>query len=106
MCRWLNITRSSYSYKAVEIVSEAELEEKFKKVFLENNAPILNHLARKFNQQKLIMTDLTNGKRWTYVCFMIGLFNSGILDMSVGRHKIDDLVKNAIQSIPYDLTKV
>lgn len=52
------------------------------------------------------MIDLTYGKRWAYVCFMIGLFNSGILDMSVGRHKIDDLVKNAIQSIPYDLTKV
>lgn len=35
MCRWLIIPRSSYYYKAVEPVSEAELEEKFKANFLQ-----------------------------------------------------------------------
>ena len=30
MCRWLNIPRSSYYYKAVEPVSEVELEEMVK----------------------------------------------------------------------------
>lgn len=35
MCYWLNIPRSSYSYK-VETISELELEEKVKKVSLEN----------------------------------------------------------------------
>lgn len=36
MCYWLNIPRSSYSYKVIETISELELEEKVKKVSLEN----------------------------------------------------------------------
>lgn len=38
MCRWLKIPRSSYYYKAVEPVSEAELEEKIKAIFLQNKS--------------------------------------------------------------------
>ncbi|EHI69693.1 hypothetical protein STRIC_1277 [Streptococcus ictaluri 707-05] len=38
MCRWLNIPRSSYYYKAVKPVSEAELEENIKAIFLESKA--------------------------------------------------------------------
>ncbi|BCK49361.1 hypothetical protein BBG06_02865 [Streptococcus dysgalactiae subsp. equisimilis] len=38
MCRWLSIPRSSYYYKAVEPVSEAELEENIKAIFLESKA--------------------------------------------------------------------
>lgn len=38
MCRWLNIPRSSYYYKAVEPVSEAKLEENIKAIFLESKA--------------------------------------------------------------------
>ena len=38
MCRLLGMPRSSYYYKIVEPVSEAELEEKVKDVFLENKA--------------------------------------------------------------------
>jgi len=34
VCRWLNIPRSSYYYKAVEPVSEVELEEMVKRIFL------------------------------------------------------------------------
>lgn len=38
MCRWLKITRSIYYYKAVEPVSETELEEKIKAIFLESKS--------------------------------------------------------------------
>lgn len=34
MCRWLKIPRSSYYYKAVVPVSEAQLEEMVKRIFL------------------------------------------------------------------------
>ncbi|MFS1664428.1 IS3 family transposase, partial [Streptococcus sp. zg-JUN1979] len=77
-----------------------------------NEAPIPNHLARQFHQDKpleAIVTDLTyvrvNG-RWAYVCLIIDLFNREIIGRSVGWHKTAELVKQAIQSIPYALTKV
>ncbi|MGT2757757.1 IS3 family transposase, partial [Streptococcus ovuberis] len=77
-----------------------------------NDAPIPNHLARQFNQEKLLevlVTDLTYvrvGKRWAYVCLIIDLFNREIIGLSVGWQKTAALVKQAIQSIPYALTKV
>lgn len=37
---------------------------------------------------------------------IIDLFNREIINLSVGWHKIADLVKEAIQSIPYALNKV
>ncbi|WP_438838288.1 IS3 family transposase [Streptococcus pluranimalium] len=77
-----------------------------------NEASIPNLLARQFNQEKpleAIVRDLTYvrvGKSWAYVCLMIDLFNREIIGISVGWHKTADLVKQAIQSIPYALTKV
>ncbi|WP_237334445.1 IS3 family transposase [Streptococcus halotolerans] len=163
MCRWLNLPRSSYYYKAIEPVSKTELEEKVKQIFLEsksrygarkikkcletegillsrrrirrimkrwnlvsvyqqttfkshskgkNEAPIPNRLARQFNQERpleAIVTDLTYvrvGKRWAYVCLIIDLYNREIIGLSVGWQKTAELVKQAIQSIPYALTKV
>lgn len=163
MCRWLNIPRSNYDYKAVKPVSEAELEENIKAIFLEsmarygarkikkclenegiqlsrrrirrimhrlnlvsvyqkaafkpyskgkNEAAIPNHLARQFHQEKplkALVTDLTYvrvGNGWAYVCLIIDLFNREIIGLSVGWHKTAELVKQAIQSIPYALTKV
>ena len=163
MCRWLNIPRSSYYYKVVEPVSEAGLEERVKRIFLEsksrygarkikkclatdgitlsrrrirrimkrlnlvsvyqqasfkphskgkNEASVPNLLARQFKQEKplkAIVTDLTYvrvGNRWAYACLIIDLFNREIIGLSVGWHKTADLVKEAIQSIPYALTKV
>lgn len=162
MCRWLNTPRSSYYYKAVEPVSETELEEMVRRIFLEsksrygakknkkcleaegivlsrrlirrimkrlnlvsvyqkvvfklhskgkNEAPIPNLLDRQFHQRKpleVLVTDLTYvrvGNRWAYVCLII-VFNREIIGLSVGWHKTADLVKEAIQSIPYALTKV
>ena len=52
------------------------------------------------------MTDLTYvrvANRWAYVCFIIDLFNREIICLSLGWHKTADLVKEAIQSIPYAL---
>ncbi|MDV6023564.1 IS3 family transposase [Streptococcus canis] len=163
MCRWLGIPRSSYYYKAVESVSDTELEEKIKAIFLEskarygarkikkclknegiqlsrrrirrimhrlnlvsvyqkaafkpyskgkNEAAIPNHLARQFHQEKplkALVSDLTYvrvGNGWAYVCLIIDLFNREIIGLSVGWHKTPELVKQAIQSIPYALTKV
>lgn len=54
------------------------------------------------------MTDLTYvrvGQRWAYVCLIIDLFNREIIGVSVGWQKTAELVKQAIQSIPYALTK-
>ncbi|HEM5031907.1 TPA: IS3 family transposase, partial [Streptococcus suis] len=76
-----------------------------------NEAPIPNLLARQFKQEKpleALVTDLTYvriGKRWAYVCLNIGLFNREIIGLSLGWHKTADLVKEAIQNIPYALTK-
>ena len=52
------------------------------------------------------MTDLTYvrvANRWAYDCFIIDLFNREIIGLSFGWHKTADLVKEAIQSIPYAL---
>ncbi len=163
MCRCLNIPRSSYYYKAVEPVSEAEIEGKVRNIFSEsksrygarkikkcleaegiclslrrirrimkrlnlvsvyqkavfkprskgkNEAPIPNLLDRQFDQHKpleALVTDLTYvriDQRWAYVCLIIDLFNREIIGLSVGWQKTADLVKQAIQSIPYALTKV
>lgn len=38
MCRLLNIPRSSYYYKAVAPISEAELEERVKRIFLDSKS--------------------------------------------------------------------
>ena len=55
------------------------------------------------------MTDLTHIRvtnRWAYVCFIINLFNREIICLSLDWHKTADLFKEAIQSIPYAMTKV
>ncbi|WP_243092059.1 DDE-type integrase/transposase/recombinase, partial [Streptococcus dysgalactiae] len=46
------------------------------------------------------------GNRWAYVCLIIDLYNREIIGLSLGWHKTAELVKQAIQSIPYPLTKV
>ncbi|KPJ22300.1 hypothetical protein AKK44_05420 [Streptococcus phocae] len=38
MCRWLNIPRSSYYYQAVEHVSETEIDDNDKTVFLQSKS--------------------------------------------------------------------
>lgn len=77
-----------------------------------NEAPIPNHLDRQFDTKQpleALVTDLTYVRvknSWAYVCFIIDLYNREIIGLSVGWHKTADLVKQAIQSIPYALTKV
>lgn len=38
MCCWLSIPRSSYYYEVVELISEAELEEIVKHIFLDSKS--------------------------------------------------------------------
>src|SRR5699024_5902817 len=75
-------------------------------------APITNRLDRQFDQEKqleALVTDLTYvrvDRLWAYVCLIIDLFNRKIIGLSVGWHKTAELVKQAIQSIPYALSRV
>lgn len=77
-----------------------------------NEAPIPNHLERNFHERQpleALFTDLTYVRvkqRWAYVCFIIDLYNREIIGLSIGWHKTAELVKQAIQSLPYALTKV
>ena len=77
-----------------------------------NNDPINNELNREFNQEKrmnVIVSDLTyvnvDGK-WNYICTIIDLFNREIVGYAAGKNKDAKLVKRAINSIRYDLSKI
>ncbi|MBT0911604.1 IS3 family transposase, partial [Streptococcus lutetiensis] len=76
-----------------------------------NEARIPNRLDRQFDQKRpleALVTDLTYvrvDRRWAYVCLTIDFFNREIIGLTVGWHKTAELVKQAIQSIPYALTK-
>lgn len=77
-----------------------------------NESSVPNHLNRAFDQRnplEVLVADLTYvrvGKRWAYICLIIDLFNRELVGASVDWHKSGELVKRAIQSIPYALTKV
>lgn len=77
-----------------------------------NDATIPNRLARQFDQEQpleVLVTDLTYvrvGNRWAYICLIIDLFNREIIGLAIGWHKTAELVKQAMHSIPYALTKV
>lgn len=77
-----------------------------------NNAPIKNELNRDFNQEqrmKAVVSDLTyvnvNGI-WNYICLILDLYNREIVGYAVGKNKDAELVKKAIMSIQYDLSKI
>ena len=56
-----------------------------------------------------VVTDLTYvrvGTNWAYICLMIDLFNREIIGHSCGNKKDAQLVKRAIQSIPYSLQEI
>ncbi|KED03465.1 ISSdy1, transposase OrfB [Streptococcus equi subsp. ruminatorum CECT 5772] len=108
----LSLRRIRRIMKCLNLVSVYQ-KAAFKPHFKEKNeAPISNRLARQFDKEKpleALVTDLTYVRvndRWTYVYLIIDLFNREIIGLSVGWHKAAELVKQAIQSIPYALTKV
>ena len=77
-----------------------------------NNDPIANELNRNFNQEqrmKVVVSDLTyvnvDGK-WNYVCLMLDLYNREIVGYAAGKHKDAKLVRKAISTIKYDLSKI
>lgn len=59
MCRLLGIPRSSYYYKAADLVAESELEASVEKIFLENQK---RYGARKI-KQKLEQEGVTVSRR-------------------------------------------
>lgn len=71
-----------------------------------------NYVNRQFKKRQpleVLVSDLTYVRvqnRWCYICVMVDLFNREIVGYSVGKHKDASLVANALNSIPYDLTKV
>lgn len=77
-----------------------------------NDSPIPNKVNREFNERaplEVIVSDLTYVRiqnRWAYVCLIVDLFNREIIGQSFGWQKSAELVKEAIQSIPYTLTDV
>lgn len=103
----VSLSTSSYHAETTFSLSISKPQSKGK-----NETPVPNLLDRQFNQEKtleVLVTDLTyvrSGNRWAYVCLIIDLFNREIINLSVGWHNIADLVKEAIQSIPYVLNKV
>ena len=77
-----------------------------------NNDPVKNELNRNFNQKKrmnAVVSDLTyvnvDGK-WNYICTIIDLYNREIVGYAAGKHKDASLVRKAINSINYDLSRV
>ncbi|MBS5115877.1 MAG: DDE-type integrase/transposase/recombinase, partial [Erysipelotrichaceae bacterium] len=77
-----------------------------------NNDLIKNELNRNFKQKErmnVIVSDLTyvnvNGK-WNYICTIIDLYNREIVGYAASKNKDAKLVKKAINSINYDLSKI
>lgn len=77
-----------------------------------NNDPVKNELNRNFNQKKrmnAVVSDLTyvnvDGK-WNYICTIIDLYNREIVGYAAGKNKDASLVRKAINSINYDLSRV
>lgn len=76
----------------------------------ENSIP--NKVNREFSNRyplEVIVSDLTYvriQKRWAYACLIIDLFNREIIGQSFRWQKSAELVKEAIQSIPYSLSEV
>lgn len=77
-----------------------------------NNDPIVNKLNRNFHQDermKVIVSDLTYvnvAGKWNYICLMIDLYNREIVGYAAGKQKNAELVKKALSTIKYDLSKV
>ena len=77
-----------------------------------NNDLIKNELNRNFKQKErmnVIVSDLTcvnvDGK-WNYICTIIDLYNREIVGYAASKNKDAKLVKKAINSINYDLSKI
>ncbi|EDP68176.1 transposase [Carnobacterium sp. AT7] len=77
-----------------------------------NEAKIMNHLNREFNQKeplRVVVSDLTYvrvGGQWNYVCLFVDLFNREIIGYSAGNRKDAQLVYQALATIKTDLTNI
>lgn len=77
-----------------------------------NEEAVENVLDRNFNDQKefaVVVSDLTYvrvNNRWSYVCFLVDLFNREIIGHSAGLHKDAALVYRAFASVERDLREI
>ena len=77
-----------------------------------NNDPIKNELDRKLEQEKrmnVVVSDLTYvnvAGKWNYICTIIDLYNREIVGYAAGKNKDASLVKKAVNSIRYNLSKI
>lgn len=77
-----------------------------------NNDPIPNKLNREFNQEermKVIVSDLTYvnvAGKWNSNCLILDLYNREIVGYAAGENKDASLVKKAMTTINYDLSRI
>ena len=71
-----------------------------------------NKLDRNFNREErmdVVVSDLTYvnvAGNWNYICLILDLYNREIVGYAAGKNKDASLVKQAIQTIDYDLSKI
>ena len=77
-----------------------------------NNKKVTNKIDRHFDDRPSLeacVSDLTYvkvGNDWNYICSIIDLHNREIIGYSVGKKKSAELVKEAIYSIRYPLSRI
>ncbi len=77
-----------------------------------NEAPLPNLLDRRFDghaPHTHVVSDLTyvrTGRKWSYVCLLVDLYNREIVGHSVGNRKDSDLVKAAFATVAFPLTDI
>lgn len=77
-----------------------------------NEAPLPNLLDRRFDghaPRTHIVSDLTyvrTGRKWSYVCLLVDLYNREIVGHSVGDRRDSDLVKAAFATVRFPLSDI
>lgn len=77
-----------------------------------NEAPLPNLLDRRFDghaPRTHIVSDLTyvrTGRKWSYVCLLVDLYNREIVGHQVGDRRDSDLVKAAFATVRFPLSDI
>ena len=77
-----------------------------------NESPLPNLLDRRFDghaPHTHVVSDLTyvrTGRRWSYVCLLVDLYNREIVGHSVGDRRDSDLVKAAFATVRFPLSDI
>lgn len=77
-----------------------------------NEDTIQNELNREFKREQamdVVVSDLTYinvAGKWNYICLIIDLYNREIIGYAAGRNKTAELVRQAMSTIKFDLSKI